>query len=374
MKNKITVLLAAAVLAGLSLAGCKNPLYHEPPAPTFTPNLTQTAIATLWTATNTPTPISPANLIVFVSDRTGYDNIYSMRSDGSNQTNLSNVMDHDRSPVLSPDGSKILFLSLRGGPGYKIYVMNADGSNQNQLTSGGSDGSAQWSPDGSRIVFESDRVLTNRPEIYVMNADGSGQTRLTITGLMNGSPKWSPDGSKIAFYRYVNNVNPEIYVMNSDGSGITRLTNLPDGTLDFNPVWSPDGTKIAYFNNDSPDDIHVMNADGSNNVIITGGNGINMYPVWAPDGSRILFTSNRAGWEELYLISPGGSGLTRLTYYSGTTNTSVSVYDAQFSPDGSRIVFSRFETGNAEIYAINSNGGGLVNLTNNAGFDTSPDW
>ena len=83
----------------------------------------------------------------------------------------------DRSPAWSPDGSRIAFESFRDR-NHEIYVMNADGSDVIQLTDNrGFDRSPAWSPDGSRIAFDSDR--DGNDEIYVMNADGSGQTNLT---------------------------------------------------------------------------------------------------------------------------------------------------------------------------------------------------
>ena len=83
---------------------------------------------------------------------------------------------------------------------------------------------------GRRIAYDSGI------EIYVMNADGSGQTNLTNNSALDGGPSWSPDGSRIAFVS-ARDGNPEIYVMNADGSGLTRLTDNP--ALDIGPVWSP---------------------------------------------------------------------------------------------------------------------------------------
>ena len=83
---------------------------------------------------------------------------------------------------------------------------------------------SEWSPDGSRILFWSDR--DGNLEIYAMNADGSGVTRLTNASGRDYVPRWSPDGSRILFVSDRDS-NLEIYVMNADGSGVTRLTNDP---------------------------------------------------------------------------------------------------------------------------------------------------
>ena len=125
-----------------------------------------------------------------------------MNADGSGQTRLTNNDAWDQFPSWSPDGSRIAFRSYRDGD-YDIYVMNADGSGLTNLTNNAgrhysarrSPDSARWSPDGSRIAFES--VRDGNDEIYVMNADGSGQTRLTDNDAMDWWPSWGPTEAEV---------------------------------------------------------------------------------------------------------------------------------------------------------------------------------
>ena len=98
-----------------------------------------------------------------------------------------------------------------------------------------------WSPDGRKLAFVSGR--DGNAEIYVMNADGSAQENLTRQPASDSHPSWSRDGRRIVFVSRRDG-NSEIYVMNADGSGLRNLTRTPSSDLD--PAWSPDGRAIAF--------------------------------------------------------------------------------------------------------------------------------
>jgi Tol biopolymer transport system component len=213
----------------------------------------------------------------------GYHDIYTMNVDGSNLTNVTNHPAQDFQPAWSPDGEQLVFTSRYGeresnNPGWaQIYTINADGSNTTRLTdSEGHNQYPTWSPTG-KIAF------SNGGTIYVMNADGSDLSALTG----GFDPDWSSDGSKLVF----NGWEPEpyysqIYSINADGSNRTRLTNEPANVTVRFPSWSPSGDRIAfmrqtgYGNDQTPGEIYVMNADGSNHTNITNNQIIDFGPDW----------------------------------------------------------------------------------------------
>lgn len=163
-----------------------------------------------------------------------------MGSDGSHTFRLTDNPGFDSSPRWSPDGKRIAFVRIPQvsfvGSEAGIYVINADGSGESRIVAEPSVAQPTWSPDGRSIAFTSmfSGQQGPRADISRVNSDGSGRTRLTDSPTSDISADWSPDGSRIVFVSDRDG-NLEIYTMNSDGSDPARLTDSP--LQDRDPAW-----------------------------------------------------------------------------------------------------------------------------------------
>lgn len=163
-------------------------------------------------------------------------------------------------PAWSPATATIAFARGEG-----IALIQSDGSALTTLNAEGE--YPAWSPDGARLAFMATR--DGNDEIYVMNADGSGQTNLTHHAASDAFPAWSPDGTKLAFMSRRDGRNYELYRMNSDGSDVTRLTHsLSDKSF---PVWTPDGRIVFNAGRSGAGGFSwvLIGADGSDEAELT---------------------------------------------------------------------------------------------------------
>ncbi len=240
------------------------------------------------------------------------------------------------------------------------------------LGRGANDMFPRWSPDGTRIVFTSDR--DGDPEIYVMRLDGTAPRRLTYALGRDAHPFFSRDGSRVVFQSpRANGTDTNIYVMGSDGSGVVQLTHLK-GFAGV-PVYAPDEATIVFQWRESSDfsdarkwRICAMGADGSNVRVLTPGDANDQVPTFSADGRRLLFYSDRSGRDQLYTMRPDGSDVRRVASTASNDN------GGSWSPDGRRIAFTSDRAGSVDVYVMDGDGRHVRRLTSLPGTARAPVW
>lgn len=229
------------------------------------------------------------------------------------ETPLTHTMD---TPKWSPDGKKIAFTVVTTGTDADLYVINADGTGVQQLTS--QPGLAEqptWSPDSRAIAFA--RVTlgpVNTGALWVINVDGTGQRQIPVQSSIVTEPVWSPDGSRIAF-----DGGPDIWTVSPDGTQLNKLTSAcPDGSCPdaffSGPSWSPDSQKLTY---GSFGGLVIANADGSSPIRVNVPQVFNGPKRWSPDGSRILFGAAQQGelpWPSIFVVDRAGANVQQVTH------------------------------------------------------------
>jgi TolB protein len=190
--------------------------------------------------------------IAFVSDKGGDESINLINPDGTGEERLTGSEHRFIHPNWSADSSRLIFcsdddLQPPKKNASEIYVLDLKTRKLSTVISGGTNTYPSWSPDGSKIVFRKMLGEMNS-EVFVANADGTDQRNLTSHPAFDGWPAWSPDGKQIAFASN-RRANYQIFVMNNDGTNVRLVANT-DGRA-TEPRWSPDGSRI-YFSNCIP--------------------------------------------------------------------------------------------------------------------------
>jgi Tol biopolymer transport system component len=203
--------------------------------------------------------------------------------DGGPPVRLTDTPGYDAEAAVSPDGTRIVFTSVRDGD-LELYTMKTDGSDVRRLTNRvGFDGGPFFSWDGRFIVYRSNYLekpeeiaeyrellakglmRPTRAEVFFMNADGSGQTQVTKTGDANWSPFMHPNGRQIIYSSNMHDPQKRtfsLYVVNSDGTGTERVSF--GARFDSFPMFSPDGTKLLFCstrNAAGPHEFNIFIAD-----------------------------------------------------------------------------------------------------------------
>jgi Tol biopolymer transport system component len=310
------VVLVAAAVVILSVA-----VFNQSSKPTLAPD-------------NTPAPAASGD--AGATGRIVPASVYVTNVDGTGARTLTNrALAFDAHPAWSPEGSRIAFESTVDGK-RNIWVMQADGQGLRRLTDfagTASETAPAWSPRGDRIAYASER--DGNSEIYVAGADGTGNRRLTEHPATDGVPAWSPDGTRIAFVSDRDG-SPGIWAMTADGSAPARLVA---GSADpgSKPAWAPDGRSIAFASDRDAGNLEIYVADVSGGATSTAskliaGPTLDGEPAWSPDGARLAFASDRDGSPQIYVAARDGSNVTKVTSKARS-------FTPTWAPDGSKLAY-----------------------------------
>jgi TolB protein len=285
-----------------------------------------------------------------------------------------------------------------------LFTIRPDGKGENQITFPSSDEldtNQNWSPDGSRIVYE--HITPTTQQIYIVDFDGSNPHLVfpcpgNDACLGAGDPSWSPDGQWIAFELAQGPVTNDqaadnsIWEVRPDGKDLHQVTH-PLGfqrTEDIQPQWSPDGSRLVFERDffSSPGrsghpEIWTANSNDGGDLQRVSPPGVNGtdHPDWSPDGRWIIFrTGNDApGSKKVYLAHPDGTGLHSILDVPAKKGA---FFSYSFSPDGTQLTIGAQPgcgaDGRADVYIGNFDSHerltGLTSLTCTDDWESSPRW
>jgi len=241
----------------------------------------------------------------------------------------------------------ITFTASDGGR-RDVFLIRPDGSEEVNLTASLPNTFAEapvWSPDGSTIAFDGVLNSDSLRDIFLVTVnEDPEQTRITTLPGFDCYPSFSPDGTQIV-YMSERNKNRDLYIMDLEGNDIVRLTDDP--TYDYEPAWSPDGSQIVFVSRRTGDsEIYIMDADGKNVVQLTDADKLDWRPAWSPDGQWIVFESWRNGNADIFMMRTDGSHLLQLTDNRAEDG------NPSFSPDGRYLIFHSRRTGDYQLFIM----------------------
>ncbi len=251
------------------------------------------------------------DVVVFVSDRDGDREIYSMGSTGQHQTNLTQDSGRDQAPAVSPDGRTVAWMSDRSGQ-FGVWLMAIDGSMPRLLREvAEADFGLSWAPEGDRLALTLQSEGGGTHDLALLEIDNGELVRLTDTPTVEEvTPTWSPRGDTLYYIAGSGDATVLMRLDLTSGSNETIVGGLPAASY---PTVSPNGATVLL--RSRTDQFDVLRVD----VKVGRVDNLTRHPandwgaVWSPDGQSIIFASDRDGDMEIYSMDLSTGALTQLT-------------------------------------------------------------
>jgi Tol biopolymer transport system component len=278
----------------------------------------------------------------------------------------------------SPDGRISFVRKSSDGSRRDLYVVNPNGSHQEQVTSDiVVEGANVWSPDGLRILIQASVNGVSTVVRINIGPDNRPSDAVQLTADVKADsvlPAWSPDGTQIAFQSKRDGGNYQVFSMDVNGNNKRRLSDGKD--YSGQPAWSPDGKSVAYVgggNGDqlSPRELYVVPATGGDPKKITSLDKALNRPEWSPDGKNILVLQDGGQGNRSFLMIDSSTGSARTVLDSGANSS------PQLSPKGDGIAYyavSAKPPVGSDVFVIPVSGGTSTNLTTQSTDDYLPAW
>lgn len=303
--------------------------------------------------------------------------LHSMLPDGSDRTRVGFKEKEYLDTVFSPDGNRIAFSRFANKRAH-IWIMDHDGGNEQQLTTGtsGYRFNPAWSPDGSKIAYQQSPDFETASALHVIGTDGSGHLRLTARNGMAHLPAWSPDSSKLVYVKTkgdpATSARTDLWLVDADGGSNSAFTTSK--RPDLWPAWSADGSTIYFSRSTQAKRTSVIRAKdlAGGGRRLTSGERSDHSPQVSPDGELISFSRCGSRSCGLWVMRPNGKSQTRLV------RRGVDGVPPVWSPDSTGLAYSRVMKDNKrwayDLFTVRVSTGERTRLTETRAEEAIESW
>jgi TolB protein len=261
--------------------------------------------------------VSPdGHRIAFLSNKNGTDDLYVINADGSKELQLTHTAEHESISGWTRDGKQLIFSVFKNNTS-SIFAIDSEGKNQHLIgTVPGR--SPVISPDGTQVIYATGSWT--EMALFVSTLDGKEQRQLNDGKSIAWNVHWAPDGKRFAFTGR-GEKEIAVFVANADGSNNRQLSRVPmdEGAAQW-PVWSNDGKRLAIqvSSRSHKDSAHIWLVDvasgESRKLAEHAEDYLDETPFWFPDGKRLAFQSNRSGRMEVWIMNADGRNPRQVTH------------------------------------------------------------